>query len=208
VKSGDRQSRFLVRIVGAAIAGAAAATIVLIPQFAANNEQRSGRTAGQSSDPRAEIARKTVRLAVLVERRTLDIGVPATRQPTAAEIERYRDRSRAALSEYFEGRELEMQLEAMERVAVAVTDPTFRSTGGGADTFAFSSTEALAGGVYRVKGSMRDWASMAQVQEGGKLVEARPIGFTDFTIDVRVPPNASHGKVIKYAWDFQPGSGP
>ena len=185
-----------------------AATIVLIPQVVARHGDKTSQAGGSvaRSDPRADIARWTVRRAVILDQSTCDIGVPVTRQPTDTDIKRYKARMRAALSEYFDEGELQNQLTALDRVAVAVTDPTFRSTGGGAHTF--SSTESRADNIYRVKGSARTWASMAQVQDGGRLVEARPIGFIDFTIDVRVPPGAKHGKVIRFDWDFQPGSSP
>jgi hypothetical protein len=180
--------------------------IMLIPQLLSSGAPSP--TGGGQSDPRLAIARATVRQAMAAERRTLDIGVPRDRQPNAAEIERYRTRAKADLRKYFDGAALQTELDGVDRVAADVGDPGFRSWGGGADSFKFTSTDAIGADFYRVKGSLRSWASMAQVQDGNRLVEANPSGFIDVTIEVRIPLGTPHGKVSKFDWEFQPGSRP
>lgn len=134
-------------------------------------------------------------------------NIPAAQRPASSALQQMTSNGDQRLSALFTGQQLkhEETMLSSARSADAVSD--VRVLGGGADSFHYSSIQRLADGQVELRGTVRAWEKVAQVQNGGrKLVPATPHNTLD--VSATLTHTATGWKVSNLNWAFAPGSQP
>jgi hypothetical protein len=78
--------------------------------------------------------------------------------------------------------------------------------GGGANDFHYAMVRRVSPTQIELRGTVRTWAKMAQVQHDGRVVPATPTNTLD--VDSTLTLSGKTWKVSSFNWAFAPGSQP
>jgi hypothetical protein len=177
-------------------------------------EQRtySGRSRleGDLPAPQLAAAEQTFQ-AGMNERQQLDVPpsaqiTSATHQPTAAALADMAAIGSRRISALFTGAALQAEYTTLQNAQRWEATSDVRALGGGADRFHYALIRAISPRQVEIRGTLRTWAKVAQVQAGGRIVPAVPSNILD--VAATLTRSAAGWKISTLNWAFAPGSQP
>jgi hypothetical protein len=147
----------------------------------------------------------------MVERQQLDVPPLAqitltARQPTAMALDDMGVIGSRRISALFTGAALQAERTTLKNAQDWEATSDVRALAGGADHFHYALIRAISPTQVEIRGTVRTWAKVAQVQVGGRVVPAVPSNILD--VKVTMTRSASGWKISSRSWAFAPGSQP
>jgi hypothetical protein len=135
-------------------------------------------------------------------------NVPAAQVASASQLAAMMTDGTAKLGHRFKGAELTAQLKALKQAHDMNASRTFRSAGGSADHFVYSTVSPVDATHLSLAGSYVAHSRVFIPDRTGALVEADPSNVLDFTAMVEKDAATGEWVVTAFDWTFAPGSEP
>lgn len=110
------------------------------------------------------------------------------------------------ISRQFAGSALQAQRAALKNARLWEAGSDVRVLGGGADHFHYAQIKRISPTQIEIRGTVRTWAKVAQVQAGQRIVPATPANTLDTL--ATLTHSATGWKISTLSWAFAPGSQP